>query len=387
MKQLKALRLNLEKTFERHAIFVATHAWKIAITCFVLNVLFGFGLLTLKLNNNIEDIYFPIYTQTEDNAERLSEIFPDTSDKNFYEHTSIKQPMYGEVIIRTADHKNIFNATIMKEVDRLIDVVYKNVSVKSKFEEKLFYSDLCARRDDECVVSGMEFINGFKDKTNVAALVRNYNDSERPVYDPKSFLGDYTLMNGTELYAKYLKLRFYLRQETEGKKAFSRLWEYRFTEKMKRFNSDVIRIVFRHASSFYEELGWDTYPDIPYFSLAFTVLLTYCGFLISGGDCVTKRVHMGRVGILATPLAVLGGWGFLSGCGVSFTDTIGMMPFLAMCKNLPLFSFNLIGFQGWEAAELTHFVIFFLASLLLNGVNSIKRESVPRGSNPYSEGV
>ena len=328
----RVIRSKLERIFERHATFVAKNAWKTAITCFLVNVLFGFGLFTLKLNNNIEDIYFPSHTETEDTTEKLTEIFPDTSGTNFYEHTSIKQPMYGEVIIRASDYGNIFNKTVIQEIDRLINIVYRNVSVKSEFEGRLYYNDLCARRDDDCVVAGREFIDTFKDKKNVAALVQTNTTFEKPMYEPKSFIGDYEVLNGTDLYAKYIKLRFYLRQETDGKEKFSRLWEYQFTEKMKRFNSYVIDIVFRHANSFYEELGWDTYPDIPYFSLAFTVLLTYCGFLISGGDCVSKRVHIGRVGVLATPLAVLGGWGFLSGCGMPFTDTIGMMPFLAMCK-------------------------------------------------------
>ena len=328
----QGLRRSLEHTFEGAATLIATHAWKVAISCFILNVLFGFGLLTLELNNNIEDIYFPIVTETERNIDKLSELFPDKSDTDFYEHTSVKQPMYGEVIIRTTDFENIFNETIMEEIDRLISLVYTNVSVKSGFEGRLYFNDVCARRDGECVISGLEFVKGFKDNTNIADLVKPIDTPDKPIYDPRSFLGDFTVLNGTILRAKYLKLRFYLRQDTDGKEKYSRLWEYRFTEKMKRFNSDVIKIVFRHAGSFYEELGWDTYPDIPYFSLAFTVLLTYCGFLISGGDCVTKRVHMGRVGILVTPLAVLGGWGFLSGVGMPFTDTIGMMPFLVMCK-------------------------------------------------------
>ena len=328
----QGLRRSLEQTFEGAATLIATHAWKVAISCFILNVLFGFGLLTLELNNNIEDIYFPIVTETERNIDKLSELFPDKSDTDFYEHTSVKQPMYGEVIIRTTNFQNIFNETVMEEIDRLISLVYTNVSVKSGFEGRLYFNDVCARRDGECVISGLEFVKGFKDNTNIADLVKPKDTSDKPIYDPRSFLGDFTVLNGTILRAKYLKLRFYLRQDTEGKEKYSRLWEYRFTEKMKRFNSDIIKIVFRHAGSFYEELGWDTYPDIPYFSLAFTVLLTYCGFLISGGDCVTKRVHMGRVGILVTPLAVLGGWGFLSGVGMPFTDTIGMMPFLVMCK-------------------------------------------------------
>ena len=328
----QALRQTLEQTFEGIATLIATHAWKVAIISFILNVLFGFGLLTLKLNNNIEDIYFPIFTETESNIDQLSKLFPDKSDTDFYEHTSVKQPMYGEVIIRTTDFKNVFNKTVIEEIDHLISLVYKNVSVKSGFEGRLYYNDVCARRGGECVIAGLEFVKGFKENSDIADLLNTEDTHEKPIYDPRSFLGDYTVFNGTRLHAKYLKLRFYLRQETDGKEKYSRLWEYRFTEKMKRFNSNVIKIVFRHAGSFYEELGWDTYPDIPFFSLAFTVLLTYCGFLISGGDCVTKRVHMGRVGILVTPLAVLGGWGFLSGVGMPFTDTIGMMPFLAICK-------------------------------------------------------
>ena len=330
------LKTKMERMFERHARTISEHAWKIAITCFLLNVMFGLGLITLKLNNDIEDIYFPLHTQTEENTKKLLDIFPDESDTNFHEHTSIKQPMYGEVIVRASNYGNVFNTVVMEEIDRLINTVYKNVSVKSEFEGKLYYEDLCARRDNECVVAGLEFIKTYKENGDLAALVQTFNETDKHIYEPKYFLGDYTLINGTHLHAKYIKLRFYLRQETDGKRKFSRLWEYRFTEKMKRFNSYHIEIVFRHASSFYEELGWDTYPDIPFFSLAFTVLLTYCGFLISGGDCVSKRVHIGRVGILATPLAVLGGWGLLSGYGMPFTDTIGMMPFLVMCKLLEL---------------------------------------------------
>ncbi|WAQ97497.1 PTHD3-like protein [Mya arenaria] len=122
----------------------------------------------------------------------------------------------------------------------------------------------------------------------------------------------------------YSKMSVFLRQDTEGRLAESTLWLDKFTQTMTILTSETTGFVFSTSLSFYDRLNSDTYIDIRYFGLVFTVFMTYCGFLLSGGDCLTKQANIGRMGLIVTPLSVMGAWGLLTGCGVAFTNMTGV---------------------------------------------------------------
>ena len=322
------------------AIFITKHPWKIAIITFLFNGLLGLGMLNLPakklLNNDIEDLYVPKGGPTERTADELLKLFPDKSGHDFYPHQNVKQPLFGEIMIWKHDRQNLINVTIYSEIRHIVEFV-KNISTFKINGGYAKYPDVCALRNDKCVVEGEEIVEQIQNSSDGKIALSNLITRDGDNYETSlSNLADYTIENGTLTSAKYLKIRFHLRQDSEIMLKNSKLWRDHFVTYMKKYISkqypDNLHLTFSHSGAFYEELGNDTFMDIPYFSFVFTIFLTYLGIVMAGGNIISKRVHIGRIGIIVTPLSVLGGWGLLMGCGIEFTNTIGVIPLFIQCE-------------------------------------------------------
>ena len=323
-----------EKMFERIGRFVFHNRWKVVILGFLFNVVFGLGLLSLKLNNNIEELYIHGNTETKHLADKLEKLFPDKSDDDFQPYSSVKQPLTVNVIVFGKERENLLEYVFVNEIKTLIQIIF-DFEINSGYMGKVSYSELCAKNNGSCVSSGPTILDRLVYRENKAEYVLPLGSHDKGTHETNNILqhiANYTVYNNTINDARYMKFVFYLRQDTPGRTADSRKWQSDIINKLPKTQFDHIDFVYSHSRSFYKQLGEDTYPDIPYFALSFTILMTYFGFLISGGDCVSKRVNIGRVGTLVVPLSILGAWGLLTGAGVEFTDVIGVMPYIAICE-------------------------------------------------------
>lgn len=326
--------------FEALAYFIATHPWKVCIITFLFNGILGFGMLNLPrlklLNNHIEDLYVPKGSPTQKTTEVLLKLFPDRSANDFYPHQNVKQPMFAEIMLWKHDKENIINASLYDEMHHITEYV-QNITTFTIGGGFANYRELCARRDGACVIQGIEVVDRIKNNTHGTISLNQLQQQDSNHYESSlDFIANYETNNDTLLNAKYLKIRFHLRQDTESYRKNAMLWRDHFITYMKKFIRKQypknLHITFAHSGSFYEELGNDTYMDIPFFSFVFTVFLTYLGFVVSGGNIISKRVNIGRIGIIVTPVSVLGAWGILMGCGLEFTNTVGVIPLLIQCK-------------------------------------------------------
>lgn len=328
--------------FEALALAIAKHPWKVCIITFLFNGALGFGMLNLPwknlLNNDIEDLYVPKGSPTQKNTELLLKLFPDQTASDFYPHQNVKQPMYAEIMLWKHDKGNIINGSLHGEIDHIMEYI-KNITTFTVDGGYASYPDVCARRIDRCVIEGEEIVDQIEGNKDGTIPLKNLKIHDAVHYESSlDNIADFATDNTTLLRAKYLKIRFHLRQDTVTMLKNSKLWQSHFITYMKKFirkqYPENLHITFAHSGSFYEELGNDTYMDIPFFSFVFTVFLTYLGIVVSGGNAISKRVNIGRIGILVTPLSVLGGWGALMGCGVEFTNTIGVTPLFIQSKLL-----------------------------------------------------
>lgn len=335
-------RESFNNLFEVLAIFIATHPWKVCIISFLFNGLLGLGMLNLPasklLNNDIEDLYVPKGSPTQKTAEYLLKLFPDRSGYNFYPHQNVKQHLFAEIMIWKHDKQNLINSSIYDEIEHIMKYV-QNISTFTVNGGFAKYPDVCARRNDRCVIQGEEIVEQIKDNAEGKIRLSSLINKDEEHYESSLInLADYLVENEELISAKYLKVRFHLRQDTETMLKDSKLWRDHFITYMKKFIRKQypknLHITFAHSGSFYEELGNDTFMDIPYFSFVFTVFLTYLGIVIAGGNVISKRVNIGRMGIIVTPVSVLGAWGILMGCGIEFTNTIGVIPLFIQCHQI-----------------------------------------------------
>ena len=326
----------LENLFGLLGAFIFDNKWSVVTVSFLVNGLFGLGLLSLSLNNDTTILFLSRNTETKELGEKLSDMFADDGDNHFTVHSSIKLPVFVELIVNAKGHKNLLDPIYVNETSTLLEQV-QNISIFSDYKGYISYKHLCEKRSDKCVIEGYKIFETLSN-CSVNKYILNISKLEEQ-YSKETYnsiienIGDYTEINETITEAKYFKFRLYLRQNTAGVLEDSKLWQHKFIQEMSRMTNNYLDIVFAHSQSLLEEIGEETYPDIRYFGLAFTIFLTYCGFYVSGGDCVSKRVNIGRMGTIVGPLGVLGAWGLTCGTGWQFTNTTGVMPYIAMCKH------------------------------------------------------
>lgn len=109
---------------------------------------------------------------------------------------------------------------------------------------------------------------------------------------------------------------------------------------MKNYHSSLLDIAISTSQSLDIELDGNVSGDILWISLTFTIMLTYASLATTGSriNCIADRSNLGRAGVLATVLAILGSFGLTSVTGLKYVALVGVMPFLIVGKNLCLFN-------------------------------------------------
>ena len=249
--------------------FLFRNRWFLVIGIAFLNGMFGLGLLSLSLNNNIEDIYVSKRTPTTKLMNFLDEYFPDQSDNNFTPYASVYSPLFIEVILGAKVNGNVFDDHAIVEIKHILGKI-RNLTVSSDYHHKIAYHDVCARNNKTCVSSGLEILQLFKHCNISRCLDLKEIENNYDEYDKKEILsniGRYTLEGNHITQAHFLRFRFYLQQSSPRKLDDSKKWIQVFVSNLNMMSSDssqTLSLYFRHSSSLLEELGEETYPDVRY---------------------------------------------------------------------------------------------------------------------------
>ncbi|CAC5403267.1 unnamed protein product [Mytilus coruscus] len=107
-------------------------------------------------------------------------------------------------------------------------------------------------------------------------------------------------------------------------------WQDAFINKMKSYSSNTLNIDFAHGSSLDEELNANISGDITLFIVTFSLMITFSGLVLFGGNSVSNRWFLGTAGVVSTALAIVAALGFVCLCGVLFASIVGTMPFLVI---------------------------------------------------------
>ncbi|XP_061183378.1 patched domain-containing protein 3-like [Saccostrea echinata] len=150
-----------------------------------------------------------------------------------------------------------------------------------------------------------------------------------PVYERSDIsrnLGNALQVNRTLVSADVIRLQYSLLFNNETAK----IWEKEFIAKMKTYESSLLDIAISMSQSLDIELDSNVSGDILWISLTFTIMLTYASLATTGTriNCIADRQNLGRAGVLATILAILGSFGLTSAAGVEYVSLVGVMPFL-----------------------------------------------------------
>ena len=297
----------------------------------LLNCLLGINVKWITSEKNIKTLYTPTNSQADIDELKIKSMFPDHSHEEFYFHQLPDLGHYGSVIFTVDD--NIINQTYKTEIEKFDEIVM-NISVQSADGQTYFYRDLCARNKNKCSVWGLWYLDEFfwKEMESGKVTYPSFTDKVNGDHRTDREFGHVHVENGVLKSAKSLRLHYYLRQDTQEYTDLSIVWEKQFVKEMSKFKPILTEFTLSHSDSISSELDENTLGDIALFSLTFTFMITYASLVTAGGNCLTQRGHLGRVGVLATALAILGAFGLCSALEVPYVNMVGIMPFLILGK-------------------------------------------------------
>lgn len=313
--------------FERYGKFVARHPWKTVILVGIINAALGVGLLELNPESGINQ-YVPIGNTASKDQQTVETLFKINTSANFNVQSLSDLGQYGEVIVELKNENNILNITNWIHIEELNDYI-QNTTVEDSSGNIYFYSDLCARSSNQCVVDGSFLLDSkFKSDMKIGNITYppyNLRTGQTVLLD--RFIGNVQTVNGLIKNATALKIRFNLKSESFE---LSRKWEIKFVERMASFQNTNIKVKYSYSDSLSVELSKNVTGDISVFSVTFTLMIVFACFALMGMNCVDNRYYLGLAGILSTCLAILASFGLVSACGVAFVDIVGIMPFLIL---------------------------------------------------------
>ena len=313
--------------------------------------LLGMGLLRLRYETHVDKLYTPMGSPAFKDQAHLAVLFPDRTSKAFYAHQQLFLDTYGGILVLPKDpptpdteptpdtdsntptpRPNVLTKEIFEEIQKLYEQI---VEITLEHDDRGFkYQDLCASREGACVVDGaifLEMVHGslcvnpnvsYPYISNAQGLVEDVRNVLSRIYTHHQCMA-----------AEAFRLRFNLRHDTDRQRELGLLWEMKFLEKLKTFESDHIQLSYSVSESLDIELTDHVGEDTKFFALTIIIMILYATFVSSGGNWVNTRVLLAQAGVMAALLAILASFGLLSMCGLVFVDICGVMPFLVLGKS------------------------------------------------------
>lgn len=280
--------------------------------------LLGLGLLNLEYETDLEVLYAPLDGVVLHDKGLISDLYPDVSDHNFYYHQSVDDPLHVTVIVKqkhlnqSQSHSDSNNAEYVDEVKRLFDVIHDNVTFSSQGNLHTF-NDLCARRNETCVVEGVSSTDG---------LHVNYYGSE-------------IFANDAWKDADVFKIRFALCLNDSRQRDLSLQWERAFLHRMSQHESTHMEFRYVASKSLDIESQDQVIEDTKFLGFAVLAIAIFAVFIGSGGNCVTNHINLAHTGVIAAMMSMLAAFGLLSLLGSRIVSLCGVMPFLILGKHCP----------------------------------------------------
>ncbi|KAL5012817.1 hypothetical protein ScPMuIL_011368 [Solemya velum] len=302
---------------------ISRHPWKVILVCVLFNGLLGIGLVRLEINDDALTLFTPENNRAQQDRDKINSLFSSNSSSNFYVHNTVDLGYTAHVII-VPQSGEVLDSSFMDEAENIYRYI-TDISVMYK-GQKLAYTDICAKRDSKCVVSGNEF---FELPTKNLFLLKQIPYPQYGnIYLPPIF-GKAKAENDILVSAGAYRMQFNLRDD-DAYIGVVEQWMGQFIERMKNLDTNMTSVVYKHYFSISDEMNANLFGDITLFAVTFLLMCAYASLATINGNCLADRAFLGMAGVFATVLAILGAFGLCSACGVPFVSIVGVVPFLVV---------------------------------------------------------
>ncbi|XP_067676454.1 patched domain-containing protein 3-like [Haliotis asinina] len=321
-KGFEAVSGFFQRIFRKIGVFIGTYPVVLIIMSLALTIGLSCGMITLTSESDTETLYTPINSRASQDRVQYQATFPDATGSNYRGYALSDLSMFGRLLVSSATGGNILSNASLEEIRnhvrtiKHVNITYNGVVVK--------YDDICARQNGTCFASG-EFLTTdavYQVYLSGGITYPNWNN-----IDLSALLGQVDSTGGKLVSAKYLSITFNLRMDSVDNKAKARAWEEEFLKRAAALDTTSTRINYAASHSLDTELNKNTNGDIVFFSITFTLMITYATVVV-GGDVVSSRTWASWAGVMAAGFGIISSFGLVSFCGVKFVNIVGVTPFL-----------------------------------------------------------
>ncbi|CAF1079823.1 unnamed protein product [Didymodactylos carnosus] len=268
-------------------------------------------------------LFIPIDSQAIRDHLKIKDLLPINYLDSYYSHQDIDFGIFGDVLFRVYDQSMIARQVVQEEIYRIHELV-QNVNITYN-NLTLNYSHICAKRSQTCVVDGdiylqKTFWQRISDKS-IYSYINNglYIDDDGVPHMLSVIFGhNLIISNETDtMYSNVLRFRFNIRQGTDDEILIGRLWEQAFLEFFHHFKSTIVQCIYSVSTSIDQELNSNIILDTKLVTGTFVLMIIFATILLSWrGPLSTSPAFLGGVGVLATCLGLISGFGFCSLIGI-----------------------------------------------------------------------
>ena len=348
----------LSEGFGKWGYFVARNAWRFILTtgCFGIFSSIGLFWLSTEKDINVFDIYFPRNGRVTKSLKEMKDVFPDTSDTNYFPWQDNGEYVTLSIIFWDAqgDKKDVVaNEGVRNDVEKICNFVTKFEVRVEEFNKTLTYKDVCA-------VDGMAAmgIYGKKNECLLPELCRTVGKQTKGVnkwkipdgitYQDESILQMFsepvwkqqgikvTVLKG----GKSGRIIFFLRKASPDQLKDSYSWVRPCFEELHVMVKNLKSAKFALYSLRIQLDEWGSVfgKDAKLFALAIIFLVGFSVVASSSLDCLTSRSLLALAGILSTILAIVSGISILSLLGIPLIQVAFITPFIILGKSIKVFN-------------------------------------------------
>ncbi|XP_046556189.1 patched domain-containing protein 3-like [Haliotis rubra] len=311
-----------QRIFDTIGVFIGTYPVVLIIMSLSVTIGLSCGMITLSSESDTETLYTPTNSRASQDRVQYQATFLDATRSNYRGYALSDLAMFGRLVVSSATGGNILSNVSLEEIRNHIRIIkHFNITYNGVVFK---YDDICARQDGSCFVSGELLVT---DAVYQAYLTGGITYPNWNNIDLSAILGQVDSTGGKLVSAKYLSITFNLRMDSAYNKAKAKAWEEEFLKRAAALDTTSTRLNYAASHSLDTELNKNTNGDIVFFSITFTLMITYATVVV-GGDAVSSRAWASWAGVMAAGFGIISSFGLVSFCGVKFVNIVGVTPFL-----------------------------------------------------------
>uniref|UniRef100_A0A914VWU1 SSD domain-containing protein n=1 Tax=Plectus sambesii TaxID=2011161 RepID=A0A914VWU1_9BILA len=314
----------IERFFDRLGRSIALHPWPYIILPVIITFFCSFGLLRVRFEDDIWDIYSPL-----DSISRAEE-----KDIMPFEHASGLNHYRMTIVVDRSDHGNLLDLSNLEEIDQLNRFIARNHSIHHG-GKNYYYRDICGVYCNDSNTALLGFLIGVVKKEEgglmftfprasalqqefyIGRSIGDFRRNDRNVIDDFRLLFLYYAVEARTLLGKDIARQF----ETDLQGIFKRATEHSLSLNFEMMSKNREQ----------EEQRAMLTTVMPYLIVTTAILLCFTVGTLIDFPLVKSQHIEALCGLLTPTMAIVTSMGFLFFLGFPFSNVLIVVPFLVNC--------------------------------------------------------